>query len=92
MKRSEKKNEKKRKKDGKEGELGRAIRETGVASLRCNFNIDMSDWLVLRGEDHRESRQSKGKPDAMEKTTGSSKDATRPLAYARGSQSTQKIG
>jgi len=47
---------------------------------------------VLRGGDHRESRQSKKKPDAMEETAGNSKDATRPLAYARGSQSTQKIG
>lgn len=46
----------KRKTAGRRG-LGRAIRETGVTSLRCNSNIDMSDWLVLRrsvsGEDHR---------------------------------------
>lgn len=54
---------KKKKIDGEEGELGRAIRETGVASLRCNFNIDMSDWLVLRRTrdgDHRESRGCDG--------------------------------
>lgn len=56
MTRSEMENEKRtrrndRKRKRQEEKEGRAWRSTrsgklGVASSRCNFNIDMSDWLV----------------------------------------------